>query len=184
MVGSTVPCDLPLDNIIPDVLVVTMPISRLPEMAEVAIAMFSPELEGPQKEPPPRLIIFANLIDHMACEGLLEDLPRILRGMSTHEAASNEVAGVLHQIATAMERTGKLLCARLRVPALFVSPPGKLYWGGMFQRFVYRLIEICSAAALISTYARPICALERRTCALLHYKRMHTWQQFHVCCSL
>ena len=50
MVDSTVPCDLPLDNIIPDVLVVTIPLSRLPEMAEVAIAMFSPELEGPQKD--------------------------------------------------------------------------------------------------------------------------------------
>ena len=47
MVDSTVPCDLPLDSIIPDVLVVTLPLSRLPEMAEVAIAMFLPELEGP-----------------------------------------------------------------------------------------------------------------------------------------
>ena len=43
MVDSTVPCDLPLDNVIPDVLVVTMPLSRLPERAEVAIALFSPE---------------------------------------------------------------------------------------------------------------------------------------------
>ena len=93
MIDSTVPCGLPLDNIIPGVLVVTMPLSRLPEMAEVAIAMFSPELEGPQKEPLHRRVIFANLIDHMACEGLLEDLPRLLREMSTHEAARNEFAG-------------------------------------------------------------------------------------------
>ena len=55
MVDSTVPCDLPLDNIIPDVLVVTMPLSRLPEMAEVGIALFSPE--GPQSELPPICII-------------------------------------------------------------------------------------------------------------------------------
>ena len=68
MIDSTVPCDLPLDNIIPNVLVVTMPLSRLLEMAEVAITMFSPELEGPQREPSPRRIIFANLMDHMACK--------------------------------------------------------------------------------------------------------------------
>ena len=58
MIDSTVPCDLPFDNLVPDVLVVTMHLSRLPEMAEVAIAMFAPELEGSQKEPPPRKIIF------------------------------------------------------------------------------------------------------------------------------
>ena len=71
MIDSTVPCDLPLENIIPDELVVTMPLSRLHEMAEVAITMFSPELEGPQKKPPPRRVIFANLMGHVACEGLL-----------------------------------------------------------------------------------------------------------------
>ena len=83
MMDSTVACNLPFDNLVPDVLVVTMPLSRLPEMAERAIAMFAPELEGPQKEPPPRMIIFSNLMDHMACEGQLQDLPRLLRVMTT-----------------------------------------------------------------------------------------------------
>ena len=126
MIDSTVPRDIPLDNIVPDVLVVTMPLSRLPEMtevAEVAIAIFFPELEGPQKEPPPRGIIFANVMDHIACEGLLENLPRLLREMSTNEAAKKEVVEVLHQVATAMERTAELLGTHLKVPALFVSPP-------------------------------------------------------------
>ena len=58
MVDSTVPCNLPLDNVIPDVLVVTMPLLRLPERAEVAIALFSPK--GPQSELPPSRIIFAS----------------------------------------------------------------------------------------------------------------------------
>ena len=38
---------------------------------------------------------------------------------------------VLHRVATAMERTAELLRTRLEVPALFVSPPGMLYWGGI-----------------------------------------------------
>ena len=136
-------CDLPLDNIIPDVLVVTMPLSRLPEMAEVAIALFFPE--GLQSELPPSRIIFANLMDHMACEGLLENLPHLLREMSSNKTARNEVIEVLHRVATAMERTAEWLRTHLKVPAMFVSPPGMLYWGGMFQQFVYILTEICSA---------------------------------------
>ena len=148
MIDSTVPCDLPLDNIIPDVLVVTMPLSRLPEMAEVAIAMFSPDLEGPQRKPPPRRIIIVNLMDHIACEGLLENLPRMLSEMSANQAARNEVVEVSHRVATAMERTAELLRTHLKVPAFFVSPPGMLYWGGMFQQFVYMLTEICSARSI------------------------------------
>ena len=103
LIDSTVPCDLPLDNVNPDVLVVTMPLSRLPEMAEVAIALFSPE--GPQSELPPSRIVFASLMNHMACEGLLENLPHLLREMSNNETARNEVIKVLHRVATAMERT-------------------------------------------------------------------------------
>ena len=142
MIDSTVPCDLPLDNIIPGVLVVTMPLSRLLEMAEVAIALFSPE--GPQSELPPSRIIFANLMDHMACEGLLENLPHLLREMSNNETLRKEVIKLLHRVATAMERTAELLRTHLEVPAMFVSPPGILYWGGMFQQFVYIDIpDIC-----------------------------------------
>ena len=148
MLDSTVPCDLPFDNVVPDVLVVTMPLSRLPEMAEVAIAMFAPELEGTHKEPPPKRIIFANLMDHMACEGQLRDLPRLLREMANRDAARNEIARLLHQIATAMERTAEKLRTHLGVPALFVSPPGMLCWRGAFQEFVYMLSEVCSARGI------------------------------------
>ena len=148
IMDSIVPCDLPFDNLVPDVLVVTMPLSRLPEMAEVAIVMFSPELERSQRKPPPRMIIFSNLMDHMACEGQLQDLPRLLREMTTRDAARNEVSRLLHQIATAMERTAEKLRTQLGVPSLYVSPPGMLYWGGMFQQFVYMLSEVCKARSI------------------------------------
>ena len=133
IIDATVPCDLPYDNIVPDVMMVTLPLSQLLKMAEVAIATFAPELEGSQREPPPKRFIFANLVDHMACEGRLEDLPRMLREMSNSETARNEVAQVLHQVATAMEQTVVLLRTHLNTPVLFVSPPGMLYWGGAFQ---------------------------------------------------
>ena len=71
MMDLAIPCDLPYENVVSDVIVVTMPLSRLPEMAEVAV-------------------------DHLACEDLLQDLPRVLRKLPNREAAGNEVAQILH----------------------------------------------------------------------------------------
>ena len=82
MVDSTIKCDLPYDNVVPDMMVVTMLLSWLPEIAEVALAMFSPEIEGSLKEPLPKRFDFANVINHLACEGLLQDLPQVLREMN------------------------------------------------------------------------------------------------------
>ena len=84
----------------------------------------------------------------MACEGQLQDLQRSLREMTTRDGARNEVLRLLHQIATAMERTAEKLRTQLGVPSLFVSPPGMLYWGGMFQQFVYMLSEVCQAHSI------------------------------------
>ena len=49
MVESTFCCDLQLDNVMPDVLVVTMPLSRLLEIAGMIAAMFAAELPAPLK---------------------------------------------------------------------------------------------------------------------------------------
>ena len=84
-------------------------------------------------------------MDHMACEGLLENLPHLQREMPNNETSRKEVIKVSHRVATAMERTAELLRTHLKKPAMFVSPPGMLYWGGMFQQFVYMLTEICNA---------------------------------------
>ena len=116
MVNSTIHCGLPYDNIVPDVMVVAMPFSRLPEMAQVAVARFASELEGSLKEPPLKKFIFANLIDHLACKGLLPDLPQTLRDMNNLEAARNEVARILHLVATAMEKATELLHTQLKTP--------------------------------------------------------------------
>ena len=66
-------------------------------MAEVAAAMFTPERQGSLKEPPPKKFFFANLIDQLACEGLLHDLPQTLRDKNNREAARNAVARILHR---------------------------------------------------------------------------------------
>ena len=102
-VKSTIPCDLPYDNIVPDVMVMTMTLSRLQEMAEVAVAIFAPELQGSLKELPPKKLIFPNSIDHLTCEGLLQHLRQTFRDMDNREATRTEVARKLHLVATTME---------------------------------------------------------------------------------
>ena len=77
-VDSTCKSDLPIDNLMPDVLVLTMPVSRFAEVAEMVGAMYDPNLRGSLKEPPSRRVIFANLLDHMACERLLRELNAIM----------------------------------------------------------------------------------------------------------
>ena len=51
-VDSTCRSDLPIDNLMPDVLVLTMPLSRITEIAEMVGAMYDPKIRGSQKEPP------------------------------------------------------------------------------------------------------------------------------------
>ena len=105
----------------------------------------------------------------------MQDLPRMLREMSNHDSARRTVAQVLHQMTTALERTAELLCTHLNTTAFFVSPPGMLYWGGVFQQFLYMLTEIC----LSRDKELYMCAPNLRvggkiTCVLQRYRRTPT----------
>ena len=71
IIDSTCRSDLPIDNL-------TMPLARIPEMAEMVVTIFDPNLTGSLKKPPPQRVIFANVLDHMACEGLLMNLDVVM----------------------------------------------------------------------------------------------------------
>ena len=51
-------------------------------------------------------------------------------------------------MATAMEGIEELLRTQFNTSAIFVSPPGMLYWVRALQQFVYMLTEICSVRRL------------------------------------
>ena len=53
-VDSICKSDLPIDNMMPDVFVLTMPLSRFAEVAEMVGAMYDPNLRGSLKKPPTR----------------------------------------------------------------------------------------------------------------------------------
>ena len=156
-VDSTCRSDLPIDNLMPDVLVLTMPLSRFAEVAEMVGAIYDPNLRGSQKEPPPQRVIFANLLDHMACEGLLHDLDAI---MSDVRQLGN-IAALVNEVVGAMERAAGILRGRLGALALFVSPPGFVYWPRSLQQFVYILLEVCKARRVEFAICAPNLRVDR-----------------------
>ena len=150
-VDSTCRSDLPIDNLMPDVLVLTMPLSRFAEVAEMVGVMYDLNLRGSLKEPPPQRVIFANLLDHMACEGLLRDLDTIMADTRRPE----NVATLVNIVADAMERAAGILRGRLGALALFVSPPGFMYWQQSLQQFVYILLEVCKVRRIDFAICAP-----------------------------
>ena len=58
-------------------MVTTIPLSKIPELAEVVVAIFDPEMTETYREPPPKRVIFSNVFDHLACEGLMTRLSEI-----------------------------------------------------------------------------------------------------------
>ena len=156
-VDSTCRSDLPIDNLMPDVLVLTMPLSRFTEIAEMVGAMYDPNLRGSQKEPPPQRVIFANLLDHMACEGLLRDLDAIMSDVRR----PGDIAALVNEVVGAMERAAGILQGRLGALALFVSPPGFMYWPRSLQLFVYILLEVCKARRVAFAICAPNLRVDR-----------------------
>ena len=150
-VNSTCKSDLPIDNLMPDVLLLTMPLSRFAEVAEMVGAMYDPNLRGSLKEPPPQRVIFANLLDHMVCEGLLRELDSIMNDARR----PGNTAALVNIVVDAMEHASGNLRGRLGARALFVSPPGFMYWQQSLQQFVYILLEVCKARRIEFAICAP-----------------------------
>ena len=157
-VDSTCRSDLPIDNLMPDVLVLTMPLSRFAEDAEMVGVMYDPNLRGSLKEPPPQRVIFANLLDHMVCEGLLRGLDAIM----ADTRRPGNVATLVNAVADAMERAVGIFRGRLGALALFVSPPGFMYWQQSLQQFVYILLEVCKARRIEFAICAPNLRVDHR----------------------
>ena len=113
----------------------TMPLARIREVEEKVVAIIAPELTGSLKEPPPQRVIIANVLDHMACEGLLIELDAVMNDTRNPERAG----GLLQLVADAMETAVGILRCRLGAFVLFVSPPGFMYWERNIKKFVYLL---------------------------------------------
>ena len=142
IVNSTSPKNIPIDNVLADVMVFTMPFSPIPEMAEVLVLMFDPEMTGTFNEPPPRKVEISNVCDHLACEGVIAQTANveILHPTPAQRATVRNAATIL---ARAMKKAQNILKNKLKVSVIFVTPPGFCQWHPALQRFIYLVTEIC-----------------------------------------
>ena len=99
----------------------------------------------------PHRVIFANLLDHMVCEGLLRDLDTIMADTRRH----GNVATLVNSVTDAMKRAAGILRGRLGALALFVSPPGFMYCQQSLQQFVYIRLEVCKARRIDFAICAP-----------------------------
>ena len=127
LVDSTFLKNIPIDNVLSDVMVFTLPLSRIPEIAEVLVTMFDPEMTGTFKEPPPRRVIISNVFDHMGCEGLMAQIANV-EIINPTPAQRATVRNAALNVARAMEKAQNILKNKLNVPVLFVTPPGFCQW--------------------------------------------------------
>ena len=62
------------DNVLPDVMFMTIPLFRIPEMAELLVAEFVPDVTGTYRTPPRKRVVISKVHDHVACERLMTRL--------------------------------------------------------------------------------------------------------------
>ena len=93
----------------------------------------------------------------MACEGLLREMDTIM----TDTRRPGRAAALANAVADAMEHAAGILRGRLGALALFVSPPGFMYWPQSLQQFVYVLLEVCKARRIKFAICAPNLRVDR-----------------------
>ena len=154
LVDSTFLKNIPIDNVLSDVMVFTLPLSRIPEMAEVLVTRFDPEMTGTFKEPPPRRVIISNVFDLLACEGMMAQIANV-KILNPTPAQQATVRNAAVNLARAMEKAQNILKNKLKVPVIFVTPPGFCQWHSALQRFIYLVTEICQCREIDFAICAP-----------------------------
>ena len=92
-----------IHNVLSDVKVMTVPLSRIPEMAGVLVTMFDPEIAVTHQQPPPKSVIISNVLDHLACEGLMTR-PSAMEQQNPTTAQRAVILNAAINLAGAMEK--------------------------------------------------------------------------------
>ena len=125
-----------------DVRILNMPCTTLNEMAEVTDKIFTQA--GAETIPLPPLLVYSNVIDHLALRGTLEffrpDHERFTEGFNTDEVTN--YVETMANIVQAMRRK------KATTGTVFMSPPGYVYLPRTLQQFLYLVTEAAFARDL------------------------------------
>ena len=64
LIDYTFLINIPLDNVLHEVMVMTLPLPRILEVGEVLVTMFHLEMTGIYRKPTLRKVVISNVIDH------------------------------------------------------------------------------------------------------------------------
>ena len=160
-VDSTIKANCNMNQTMMDVKIMNMPCSTLEDMIEVTCKVFGPALA--ETIPFPPLLVFSNVIDHLAVRGKLNRFEPE-RQLFTEEVVTNEVTAYLDSMRKVVR-----LAQRKRTDAsvIFVSPPVYIHLPRQLQQFLYLVTEAAHARDLPFYIVAPnlrISAMTWRPC--------------------
>ena len=127
-----------------DVRVMNLPCTSLGEMAEVTCNVCGPTSNYTETIPFPSLLIFSNVIDHLAVRGTLKHFEGEKRRLK-EETMTAEVMAYVHFMRKVIRQVqGR----RLTVEVFFVSALGDVHFPRQLQQFLYLVTEAAFAQSL------------------------------------
>ena len=134
---STMKAAANMNNTLMDVRVMNLPCTTLEEMAEVTCKVFGPTVNHAETIPFHPILIYSNMIDHLALRGTLKYFEGGNRRL-TEEVMTGEVVAYVEAMRNVIRRVQRM---KPVVGVVFVSPPGYVYLPKPLQQLLYLVSE-------------------------------------------
>ena len=134
---STMKATANMNNTLMDVRVMNLPCTSLEEMAEATCKVFGPTVNHAETIPFPPILIYSNMIDHLALRGTLKYFEGGNRRL-TEEVITGEVVAYVEAMRNVIRRVQRM---KPVVGVVFVSPPGYVYLPKPLQQLLYLVSE-------------------------------------------
>ena len=143
-VDSTMKATSNMNNTLMDIRVMNLPCSELKEMAEVTSKVFGPAPNPTETISSPPLLIYSNVIDHLALQGTLKYFEGGNRRL-TKEIMTSEVVSYIEVMRSVIKRIQR---KKPTAGVISVSPSGYVYLPKSLQHLLYLLSEAAHAQNL------------------------------------
>ena len=163
LMDSTMKATANMNNTLMDVRVMNLPCTSLEEMTEVTCKVFGPAVNHTETIPFPPLLIYSNVIDHLAFRATLKYFEGGNHRL-TEELMTGEVVAYVEAMRTVIRHVQK---KKHTIGVIFVSPPGYVLLPKPLQQFLYLVSEAAYAQNLYFHIVAPnlrISALTWRPC--------------------
>ena len=145
LMDSTMKATANMNNTLMDVRVMNLPCTSLEEMTEVTCKVFGPAANHTETIPFPPLLVYSNVIDHLALRASLKYFEGSNRRL-TEELKTGEVVAYVEAMRNVIRSVQR---KKPTVGVVFVSPPGYVQLPKPIQQFLYLVLE--------ATYAGNLC---------------------------